>query len=112
KDGNESFDVFVRDLPPMPVLNPGQLDLGSRAVNTESAPLAAILTNVGWSPLAGNGTSIAGANSKDFRVTSNGCKAVVLKRNEACTTTVLFKPSKKGLRTATLSVADALPAST
>ncbi len=110
KDGNETFDVFLRDLPPTPVLTPPTLDLGARAVGTESLPGAATLANAGWSPLRVAGSAITGPNAKDFRVVADGCQGRSLKRNEACTVSVVFKPSGKGARSATLSIADALPA--
>jgi Tol biopolymer transport system component len=108
KDGNEAYDVFVRDLPPTPVLTPPTLDLGAQAVGTESGPGAATLANAGWSPLRVTGSAIAGANSKDFQVVADGCKGRTLKRNEACTVTVTFKPNGKGGRSATLNITDNL----
>ena len=106
-DVNKSFDVFVRDMPPVPVLTPALLDLGARAVGTESLPAAAVLGNQGWSPLAVTGATITGPNAADFAVVSDACLARSLKRFEACTVTVVFKPTGKGTRTATLEIADA-----
>ncbi len=105
-DDNKTYDVFLRDLPPVPVITPATLDLGSRAVDTESLPLAATLGNAGWSPLQVTGATITGANRKDFRIVADGCGARVLRRNEACTVTVTFRPLAKGTRVATLAVAD------
>jgi len=111
KDGNEAVDVFVRDLPPKPVLSPPALDLGAAAVGIESLPAAATLANAGWSPLTVTGSGISGANTKDFRVVVDGCTGRTLKRNEACTVSVVFSPKGKGARTATLTIDDNLPAS-
>jgi Tol biopolymer transport system component len=105
-DDNEAYDVFLRDLPPVPVINPATLDLGSRAVGTESLPLAATLGNAGWTPLTVTGATIAGTNKADFRLVADGCTARRLGRNEACTVSVAFKPTAKGARTANLQVAD------
>ena len=105
-DDNKAYDVFLRDLPPVPVINPATLDLGSRAVGTESLPLAATLGNAGWSPLTVTGATIAGTNKADFRVVADGCKDRRLARNEACSVSVVFKPTGKGARAATLQVAD------
>ncbi len=105
-DGNEAYDVFLRDLPPTPVINPATLDLGSRALGTESLPLAATLGNAGWSPLTATGASITGANKADFRIVADGCTDRRLRRNEACTVSVVFKPTAKGARSATLQVTD------
>ncbi len=105
-DDNKTYDVFLRDLPPVPVITPATLDLGSRAVDTESLPLAATLGNAGWTPLRVSGATITGANRKDFRIVADGCTARELRRNEACTVTVTFRPLDKGPRVATLEVAD------
>jgi Tol biopolymer transport system component len=105
-DGNDQFDVFLRDLPPVPAITPGALDLGGRPVDTTSPPLAATLTNRGWSALAVTGSAITGANRKDFDVVADGCKAARLERDGSCTVTVTFTPAAPGARTATLEVRD------
>ncbi len=106
-DENQAFDVFLRDLPPSPVINPAVLELGPVTVGTESTPLAATLANGGWSPLAVTGASLAGADKGDFRIVVDGCAGRRLARNEACSVSVVFKPTAKGTRTGTLAVADA-----
>jgi hypothetical protein len=105
-DPNKTYDVFLRDLPPVPVLTPVSLDLGAGAVGTTSAPGAATLANAGWSRLAVTGSSIGGGDKKDFRIVLDGCKDRVLRRNEACSVSVVFSPTAKGTRTATLAIAD------
>lgn len=105
-DTGRFLDVFLRDMPPVPAINPAALDLGATAVNVEGAPSAVTVTNGGWSPLAVVGASVTGANKKDFRIVADGCAGRVLKRNEACTISVTFKPQAKGTRSATLAVAD------
>jgi hypothetical protein len=110
-DDNKTYDVFLRDLPPVPVITPSTLDLGSRAVDTESLPLAATLGNAGWSPLQVTGATITGANRKDFRIVADGCSARELRRNEACTVSVTFRPRDRGTRVATLEVADSFDGS-
>ncbi len=110
-DGNETFDVFLRDLPPSPVINPATLNLGAATVGTESLPLAATLANGGWSPLTVDGASLTGGNKGDFRVVADGCAGRRLARNEACSVTVVFAPTAKGPRTTTLAVADSFAGS-
>lgn len=105
-DENETYDVFLRDLPPVPVINPATLDLGAATVGSASPPLAATLGNVGWSPLAVTGASITGTNKADFRLVADGCRDRVLTRGQACTVSVTFTPKAKGSRAATLAVAD------
>ncbi len=105
-DDDKNVDVFLRDLPPVPVIRPATLDLGARAVGTESLPLAATLGNAGWTPLTVTGASITGSNKADFRVVADACAGRRLARNEACSVSVEFKPTAKGSRAATLAIAD------
>jgi hypothetical protein len=80
-------------------------------VGTASPPLAATLGNAGWSPLTVTGTSITGSNRTDFRVVPDGCGDRVLRRNEACSVSVVFGPTANGGRAATLNVGDNAPGS-
>ncbi len=108
----QSFaDVFLRDFPPAPVLNPPVLDLGSRAVGTSALPSAAVLANTGWSPLRVSRSRISGSERKDFRVVADGCDGRTLHRGEACTVSVEFTPRRPGSRTATLQVPDSFTGS-
>lgn len=105
-DSNEAPDVFLRDLPPAPEISPAVLDLGSQPVGSASLPAAAVLRNAGWSPLKVTGASLGGPARRDFRIVADGCRGRLLRRDEACTVSVQFKPVAKGTRTATLAVAD------
>jgi WD40-like Beta Propeller Repeat len=104
-DDNKVGDVFLRDLPPAPTLNPATLDFGTRAIGADGAPLAAILTNGGWGSLTGRPSTPTGAAAADFTVVFDGCNGVVLHRNESCPVTVSFGPTARGTRAATLEVA-------
>jgi len=106
KDFNEVSDVFLRDMPPVPIVNPPTLDLGAGAVGTESLPGAAVLANAGWAPLTVTGATITGADKGDFLVVADACAGRLLKRGQACTVSVVFKPVAKGARSATLAIAD------
>ena len=110
-DDNKVSDVFLRDLPPVPRLNPAALDFGTRALGADGAPLAAILTNGGWGPLTGRPATRSGAAAADFTIVFDGCNGVVLHRNESCPVTVAFGPTAPGSRVATLEAAHDGPAS-
>jgi hypothetical protein len=105
-DDNDQRDVFLRDLPPVPVVNPGSLNFGPATVDVDSLPLAATVGNAGWSPLAVRDARISGGNAGDFRVVANGCRDRLLRRAQACTVSVVFKPRGGGTRTATLAVSN------
>jgi WD40-like Beta Propeller Repeat len=104
-DSNNVGDVFLRDLPAVPVLNPPSLEFGVRAITTAGAPIAAILTNSGWGPLTGKGSARTGGAADDFAVVFDGCLGVSLHRFESCPITVAFTPTVKGTRIAQLAVA-------
>jgi Tol biopolymer transport system component len=103
-DTNRLGDIFLRDLPPVPTLAPAVLDFGTRATGTSGPPVAAILSNAGWSPLTGSGSTIDGAAAADFAVLFDGCAGRTLRRTEACTVTVSYTPTVSGERLATLRV--------
>ncbi len=105
-DSGTTADVFLRDLPPAPVLNPPVLDLGARAVGTVALPAAVLYTNLGWSPVTVGKATISGPAAGDFSVVADGCDGRTLRRSEACTISVDFAPSAKGSRSATLEVPD------
>ena len=106
RDTNKQLDVFLRDLPPAPVLNPAVVDLGTRAVGADPVPGAAVLANAGWGPLTVSGATVKGAARAEFPITADSCTGLVLYRGSACTVTVSFSPAREGARTATLEVAD------
>ncbi len=103
-DDNKVLDVFVRDLPPSPRLNPATIDFGTRALGSPPTPGAAILNNTGWGPLAVAPAKVVGAMPPDFPVEGDGCQGRVLYRGEVCTVTIGFSPAGKGSRTAILQV--------
>ena len=105
-DTGRTVDVFIRDFPPVPQLNPAVVDFGSGAVGTGPVPGAAVLVNAGWGPLAVSGATINGSAKGDYTILLDGCAKTTLHRSEACTLTIGFSPKKTGARIATLNVAD------
>jgi Tol biopolymer transport system component len=105
-DDNRMLDVFLRDMPPLPTLNPAVVDFGSRAVGSPPTPGAAVLANAGWGPMTVTGAGVTGTAKAEFPVTADSCTGTVLYRGTACTVTVSFSPAKAGARTATLQIAD------
>lgn len=104
-DDNKVVDVFIRDLPPVPLLNPAVLEFGTRAVGTDPVAAAAVLVNAGWGPLTVAAVSRDGPAKDDYAIQGDGCTKRVLYRQEACTVTIGFTPTQPGARTATLSIA-------
>jgi hypothetical protein len=105
-DTNKLDDVFLRDLPPDPRVNPPVLEFGTHPIDVAAPPAAAILSNAGWGPLAVTGSTITGGAAGDYEVVVDSCAGALLHRGEACTVSVLFTPGATGSRTAVLEVAD------
>ena len=105
-DRLKNADVFLRDMPPAPRLNPDTIAFGTLAVDAAAAPAAATLVNAGWGPLSVRRAAITGAARNDYDVVADGCVGRVLHRQDACTVTVRFAPSRAGSRPATLAVPD------
>ncbi|MDP2350496.1 MAG: choice-of-anchor D domain-containing protein [Chloroflexota bacterium] len=105
-DNNKAVDVFIRDLPPVPFLNPAVIEFGTRAVGTDPVAAAAVLVNAGWGPLTVSAVSTDGSARGDYTIQGDGCTKRVLYRQEACTVTIGFAPTKPGARTATLKIDD------
>lgn len=110
-DTNKVRDVFFRDMPPAPAIGPATLDFGTRAVGVTGPPLAAILTNAGWGPLTVAEATKSGAAAADFEVVLNSCLGRALRWLESCPVTVVFTPTDRGGRVATLAVAHNGPGS-
>ncbi len=103
-DGNQLADVFLRDLPPDPLVTPAVLDFGTLAIGQPGLPLAAIVSNRGWGPLSLATATRSGPAAADFAVLANGCKGARIHRTEVCTVSLGFTATAKGSRTATLAL--------
>jgi Abnormal spindle-like microcephaly-assoc'd, ASPM-SPD-2-Hydin len=89
---------------PRGTLSTGSLNFGGQPVNTASAPKTVTLKNTGATALMSIGVSITGADPADF-VPGNGCPAS-LAPNATCTISVVFQPTAKNSRSATLKITD------
>ena len=103
-DGNQNYDVFLRELPPVPRIAPDPVDFGARALGAAGPPVAAIVTNEGWTPLTVRSVDRTGPAAADFTIALNGCEGRALRRTESCPITITFAPGAAGERNATLSV--------
>jgi len=73
-----------------------------------SAPMTAVLMNVGGSPLNfSSNPTITGANAADFVITTSSCStAAPVPASQTCTVTLTFTPATLGAETASLNFAD------
>ena len=93
---------------PVLSLSPTALDFGSLARGTVSAAQTVTVTNTGTGNLVINGITLRGANPGQFRQTNN-CGGTVA-AGASCTVSVLYAPTQRGARSATLNVNVAAPA--
>ena len=83
---------------------PYSLNFGAVVVNAKSSPRSVVLTNTGTSALSITGITITGTNSGDFSQT-NTCNSSV-SAGMTCDVTATFSPKARGLRSASISIAD------
>jgi dienelactone hydrolase len=83
---------------------PYSLNFGTVVVNAKSSPRSVTLTNTGTAALSITGIMITGTNSADFSQT-NTCDTSV-GAGMTCDITAVFAPKARGLRSATISIAD------
>ena len=93
---------------PVVAVSPASLSFSSQAAGTTSAAQTVTLSNTGTASLTINSIGITGANSGDFARTTT-CGAT-LAAGANCSISVTFTPTAAGARTATLTVANAAPA--
>lgn len=104
-DSDGKLDVAVADMGSSSVFVLGSsLPFADQLVGTTSAMQLVTLTNYGTTALSITKISISGADSADF-AQSNDCGSQ-LEPLASCAIAVTFQPSRIGLRTATLSIAD------
>jgi hypothetical protein len=86
-------------------VSPTSLTFRSQSVGTTSRPKTVTLQNTGTVAATINSVSITGANVTDFAVASSTCNGI-LDPGLKCTTSIIFKPTLKGSRRATLTISD------
>ena len=87
-------------------------DYGTVLDGTSSPPTTFTVTNFGSSPTSAITDTLTGADSLQFRVTSDTCAGISLAGGASCTIGVSFDPTLFGLRQATLAVSAATGGST
>ena len=88
---------------PVPKFDPSSLSFGTHTVNSSTTKTVTLTSN-GTTALNVASISITGSNASDFKQTNN-CPAS-LSPGSFCTISVTFKPTKKGSRSAGVTVSD------
>ncbi len=89
---------------PQASLSVSSLNFGTQKTGTPSAAKLITLKNTGATPLLINSIAVTGANPGDFPATPN-CPSS-LNAGSSCTISVIFDPSSKTSRSATLTIKD------
>jgi len=90
---------------PQATLSTSSLSFGNQTVGTPSATETVTLKNTGATALAIASIAATGANPGDFLVTATACPSS-LGAGSSCAIGVVFKPSSKTSRSATLTIKD------
>ena len=85
-------------------LSASSINFGNESVGKTSGPNTLTLTNTGEVTLTFQSITIAGADPADFAQTNTCGSAIAAGAN--CDVSVTFTPTKKGTRSATVSIAD------
>jgi hypothetical protein len=88
---------------PIATVSPVALDFGSLTNNTTSAAQTIIVSNSGSANLVVSGVTLAGTDSTQFAIVSNGCTTVA--PAGSCTINVTFNPTSSGVKSAAIGVA-------
>lgn len=98
---------------PAAVLFPASLDFGASTVGQSSITRIVNLVNTGNQSLSVNSISLTGTSAADFSASpAVSCQSpAVILPNASCPISVVFKPSVKGLRGASLTATDNAPGS-
>ena len=94
-------------------LGPAEIDFGSQAQQTVSAPQAVTVTNEGDALLQVTSALLGGPNAGDFLASAEDCAAAPVLSGQSCTVALRFIPGGEGLREGSvvvLSDAPGLPA--
>jgi len=88
---------------------PDRLDFGVTPVGETSPPRSAVATSVGGEGVLIGSSWIAGEHPSDFGIVADGCGGARLDVGVSCAIEVVFAPTARGVRTATLTIPSAAP---
>jgi hypothetical protein len=106
-DGTGGMLVLnVNATAPAVTITPNPVRFADQAVETTSAVQTVTYRNNGTVNIGVSSVSIAGANSNDFIIESQGCAGSNIRTGQFCVVSIAFAPTAGGLRTAQLVIND------
>jgi hypothetical protein len=112
-DPSSPQTVSVRGMGTAVSLSATSLGFGAQAVGTQSVPKTIVLSNLGSTALRIASLTLSGTDAGDFAIQSSSTCAAGdrLASGGSCTIDLAFKPTARGLRSATLAASDSDPRS-
>lgn len=92
--------------PPTAAINPGSLTFGDQVAKTSSKPQRVTITNTGGKDLYINSVVLGGDDSSEFAIHHDSCTGATIASNKSCVVDVVFTPTAKESRNATLVITD------
>jgi hypothetical protein len=102
--GDGGLDVTTGQSGGILVASPTSEDFGTVELGQQSAAATITVTNAGQASSGTITTGVAGADSSDFGVDSDGCSGVALEAGATCSIKLHFKPATAGAKGASLTI--------
>ncbi|HKG23070.1 MAG TPA: choice-of-anchor D domain-containing protein [Blastocatellia bacterium] len=92
--------------PPVASINPGSLAFGDQVAKTSSKPQRITVTNTGGKDLYVNSVVLGGDDQSEFAIQNDSCTGATIPSSKSCVVDVVFTPTAKESRKATLVFTD------
>jgi len=90
--------------PPIASVSPGSLTFADQVVKTSSKPQRVTVTNTGGKDLYINSVALGGADQSEFGIQNDSCTGATIPANKSCVVDVVFTPTAKESRNASLVI--------
>jgi hypothetical protein len=92
--------------PPVASINPGSLAFGDQVAKTSSKPQRITVTNTGGKDLYVNSVVLGGDDQSEFAIQNDSCTGATIPASKSCVVDVVFTPTAKESRKASLVFTD------
>jgi hypothetical protein len=99
-------DDRYKFIAPSASVSPVSLAFGTKRLGRASSPRSVTLTNTGAVPVSVGRTALTGADAADFTRSSDSCSRRTIAPGHSCSVKLVFAPSARGTRRATLVIGD------
>ena len=92
--------------PPTASISPGSLSFGDQVAKTSSKPQRVTITNGGGKDLYINSVVLSGDDASEFAMQNDSCTGATIPSGKSCVVDVVFTPTAKATRNASLVITD------